>query len=327
MLDCVQSFAGNRPVNKTKKIQPIPNLSQWQSNMVNYGQIHCQEMTDQSLSFDDRLRATYYDGMLVYRQISEFTKNREWLNCVQSAKSVYRDQYVLPNNGLVPAYWNFSQGLTEDFLKSGDETSKDSTLLMSTRATFASDETPLSYTQDALLSREVAYTIVSYLDAAKLGQPKRPRLKELVDQALGHIDQWCVKQTAQYVRPFMVGLTARALIKYYQKKHDRRIVKALSRAADWLWQHTWNQNSLAFSYTDRVVDSGGTEPAPDLNLIVAPMYAFLYHETGQTRFLKRGDLIFKGGVQFAYVQSAKQFNQSYIWSFDYVKWRKARPLK
>jgi hypothetical protein len=232
---------------------------------------------------------------------------------------------VIANDGLVPAYWNFSQGLTEDFLKSGDENSKNSILRMSTRATFASDETPLSYTKDALLSREVAYTIVSYLDAAKLGQPNRPRLKHLVDQALGHIDQWCVSETAQYVRPFMVGLTARALIKYYQRKHDRRIIPALTRAADWLWNNTWDQKSLSFRYTDREVESGGTEPAPDLNLLIAPMYAFLYRETGHARFLKRGDLIFKGGVEHAFVESAKQFNQSYIWSFDYVKWRKAGP--
>ena len=68
---------------------------------------------------------------------------------------------------------------------------------------------------------------------------------------------------------------------------------------------------------------GGLSPkgSPDLSLLVAPMYAFLWWQTGQQRFLDRGDAIWSGGVTSAYLDYGKQFDESYWWSFDYVKWR------
>ena len=65
-----------------------------------------------------------------------------------------------------------------------------------------------------------------------------------------------------------------------------------------------------------------TKPgAPDLNLLIAPAFAWLYQRTGDTTYRDRGDQIFAGGVKGAYLDGAKQFNQSYMWSFDFVKWR------
>jgi hypothetical protein len=34
--------------------------------------------------------------------------------------------------------------------------------------------------------------------------------------------------------------------------------------------------------------------------------------------------VFAGGVKGAYLAGAKQYNQNYMWSFDYVRWRSAR---
>jgi hypothetical protein len=95
---------------------------------------------------------------------------------------------------------------------------------------------------------------------------------------------------------------------------------------DWLWAHTWVPSAQAFQYTDRVTPTGGTNPAPDLNLLIAPAFAWLYHQTGNTKYQVEGDQVFAGGVKYAYLGSAKQFNQNYRWSFDYVAWRSAPPL-
>jgi hypothetical protein len=47
----------------------------------------------------------------------------------------------------------------------------------------------------------------------------------------------------------------------------------------------------------------------------------MYQQTGDTTYRDRGDQVFAGGVTRAYLNNGKQFNQNYMWSFDYVKWR------
>lgn len=195
-------------------------------------------------------------------------------------------------------------------------------MLIAHTAAFATDATPLPATESSELSREVAYTILSYLDAERLGEARRGRLTLLVKQALGHLDEWFVNGKAPYVRPFMVGLTAQALIAYYEAAPDERIPPALARAADWLWDHTWVASAQAMRYTDRQINPGDLDPAADLNLLIAPMYGWLYRHTGEKRFQERGDQIFAGGVRRAYLHGAKQFNQNYRWSFAYVRWRR-----
>ena len=94
-------------------------------------------------------------------------------------------------------------------------------------------------------------------------------------------------------------------------------------AADWLWTNAWLRLDRGMFY-DAL--NGGTDPgqgAPDLNLLIAPMYAFLYRQTGEAKYREQGDALFAAGVDGSWLDGAKQFNQSYWWSFDYVKWRSA----
>lgn len=294
--------------------------------MRTYGAMHCVNLTYSTLSFDSHLAATYYDAQWVFYQIADYTGDSSWLDCADLAASVYRDAYLLPNGGSVPGYWNFSHGLTRDFLTHGNAASKDGVIKLSQFAAYAPDTTPLSWTADANMSREVAYAIMSYLNAEVLGAPHRTRTEAFVNQALSHLDQWTVARTAEYVRPFMFSLTSHALISYDTQIGDVRILPAIRTAADWIWDNCWLPSNNSFKYTDRVVASGGTEPAPDLNLLIAPVYAWLWHQTGETVYRDRADLIFAGGVTQAWLNNGKQFNQNYRWSFDYIKWRSLPPL-
>ena len=305
----------------------IPSLSQWQSRMVTVGAQHCANLASSSFSFDQKLAATYYDAQWVFYQIADYTGDSSWNTCAARAEAVYRDQYVVPNNGNVPGYWNFSHGLMHDFLRTGDVASKNAAISLSRNAAYSPDATPLAWTVSAEYSREVAYAIMGYLNAETLGEAHRARLDSFVNQAFGHLDQWFGSRTAPYVRPFMVGLTAHALISHADQRGDSRVLPALVQAMDWLWDNTWLPGSQAFMYTDRNVDSGGMEPAPDLNMLIAPAFAWLYHQTGEVRFRDRGDQIFAGGVANGFLGNGKQFNQSYRWSFDYVKWRSMPPLR
>jgi hypothetical protein len=308
---------------------PIPNLDLWKSQMLSYGTVHCNNYLNGAINFDTHLLATYYDAEWVFYQIGDFTKDSKWYNCAQAAENVYRDQYLIPNNAVLPGYWNFSHGVTRDFLSTGDLTSKNAALMLAQNASYAPDTTPLSWTVDSTMSREVAYAIMAYLNAESIGGPVRARRNQLVEQAFSHIDQWFISRTAPYVRPFMFSLTAHALISYDSQVGGMtdRTVTALSQGADWIWNNMWLPGNEAFKYTDRVTDTGGTEAAPDLNLLIAPIYAWLYHQTGNVTYRDRGDQIFVGGTKSAYLTNAKQFNQNYRWSFDFIKWRSAKPLK
>lgn len=298
---------------------PIPELTLWEAHMLTYGQSNC---------YLGSLDHVYYDAERVYYQIADYTGDATWNTCAQLAEQVYRDQFVLPNNGFVQGYWNFTTGLTMDYLRTGDGTSKNAAILLSKNAAFARDGTPLGDTRSADLSREVAYAILSYINAQALGEPKRQRRIDLVNQAYDHMDQWFVRfawpgpwqqspQETARLAPFMVSLTAHSLIRDWEETKDPRLIPALRRAADWMWANAWVPSAESMWYES--LDT--TARAPDLNLLIAPIYAFLYRQTGETKYRDQGDPLFAGGTRRAFLANGKQFDQNYWWSFDYVKWR------
>lgn len=301
---------------------PIPELARWESQMKKFGKIHGDRLAElTSIPPNQKPEATYYDAIRVYYQIADYTGDRSWDRYAFLAKRFYRDEYVLRKDlmGAVPGFWNFTHGLLMDYQRTRDRRSREAVILLSKKAAFAGDSTPLRSTKGEEASREVAYALMSYINAERLGEPRRQRQSALVDQALGHIHQWFVEKSSKDWAPFMFALTAEALIDYYQYvRKDDRITASLRLGADTIWETAWIPGQEAFFYrADEPTNAG-----PDLNLIIAPVYAWLYLRTGETKFRDRGDRVFAGGVKGAWLNGDKQFNQSYHWSFDYVRWRK-----
>jgi hypothetical protein len=303
---------------------PIPGLSRWERQMKTYGERHCASLA--RLSGDDALAATFYDMVRVIYQIADYTGDAGWKPCALRARDIYRDAYVLKHKGQVPGYWNFTTGLRMDVERTGDIQSRQAVVMLSQQAAYSADSTPLEWTRSGDRSREVAFAIIGYINAEMLGQPRRARRAALVNQAYGHLDQWFVhlawrdpsgKVTTQF-SPFMVALTAHALIRDWEQTRDARLVPALTRTGDWLWANAWIGSEHGMWY--EAAHPG--KAAPDLNLLIAPLYAFLYRQTGDPKHLERGDALFASGVDSAWLDGAKQFNQTYWWSFDYVKWRR-----
>src|SRR5207247_6224398 len=157
---------------------------------------------------------------------------------------------------------------------------KTAAVLLSQHAAFATDGTPLAWTQSADYSREVAYAVVSYIDAQALGEPLRQRRIDLVTQAYDHMAQWFVRfawpgpwqqspQETIRLAPFMVGLTAHTLIRDWEQTHDSRLIPALRLAADWMWANAWIPRDASM-WEDSPYRSSG---APDANLLIAPTHA------------------------------------------------------
>jgi hypothetical protein len=174
---------------------------------------------------------------------------------------------------------------------------------------------------------------MNYVNTEKVGQSPRKRKELLINQALDHIRQWVNRsalysfaegQPSDYLKPFFVAINVRALIEAYELKPDPRIPPAIEAIVDVLWQRAWLPQAHAFYYES----TKPTESAPDLNLMIAPAYAWMYSRIGDHKYPNRGDQIFSGSVELAYLSGIKQFNQNYWWSFDYVKWReRAHQLK
>lgn len=301
----------------------VPQLAQWEANMISYGRQHCNGLAPGAAPDNYQAEYTYYDAIAAYYQIMLYTGDPTWRYCAGLALNVYRDKLVLPQNGRIQGYWAFTKGLLVDWQRTHDPLDYTAIEAIVHNAAFASDGTPLEWTASIDSSREVAYAIVNYLNAEAVGEPRRARLADMVNQSLGHIDQWFIARTAPYMRPFMVALTCKALIQYYEATLDPRIPPAVKRAIDGVWSQTWLPDQLTFQYTNIVTSTGGLDPSPDLNLLIAPVYAWWYLQSGETTYRDKADLIFEGGVRYGSpsLYYAKQFNQSYFWSFYYLRYR------
>lgn len=293
---------------------PIPQLDQWERNMVAYGEKHIPDAA-YPIPADDVSEAHvwYYDGARVYYQIADWTGDDRWVDVGDTINAAYRD-YVF-TVGSVHGWRIFPHGLYMHHERTGDPKSKQAALLLANESKFASK----GGGPDEAYSRETAYCINAWLIAEKLGEPRNPNLEQAVEWALGHIDQWFVQQSSDNWAPFMFGLTCEALIDYYEQvQQDPRILQAIKLGLDACWERAWVEEDEAFWYrADSPVEGTGT-----LNPLIAPAYAWVYLQTGDTRYRDLGDRVFAGGVKGAWLEGGKQFSQSYRWSFDYVNWRR-----
>jgi hypothetical protein len=115
-------------------------------------------------------------------------------------------------------------------------------------------------------------------------------------------------------QPFMVGLLNDALMEYYTKfEADPRILGAVKKSLDYVWAHQWDATAQAFVYSE-----AEPIPAPDLNNLVSSGFGWVYAMTGDETYKERGDQVFAGGVNGAWLDGSKQFNQQYQSSLKYL---------
>jgi hypothetical protein len=322
--------------------------------MKTYGKYNCDAI--RSLTGEAKLGATYYDLERVAYQIAAYTGDSSWNSCASQAESAYRDNYVRKAEGefgygAVPGYWVFTDGLRQDFEQTGDAQSKDAVANLAKAASLCALLTPIEWSATASTMREVSYCLNAYLDNEALGVALPPRANQLLDQLLGHIDQTidgtyrpapeddvpAVCKGKPYVQPFMLGIAMKTLIEWNSVHPDSRVQPAVKRAADFMWDKlryypTSATQGARFWYEACAAAPGspfnlwlepGNGPSDDLNLLFAPGFAWLYSKTGDPVYRDRGDQIWTVGVKDAAQNglNSKQFNQNYLWSFDYIKYR------
>ena len=305
---------------------PIPELKHWEENMVKFGEKHKDE---RSFGIMPEQYVYYYDGEWVFFQIADYTGNAKYIEYAHNCQETYRG-HVFAEAGKLPGHRIHSHGLYEDYKRFKDEKSKEALMLLVTAPIWAPGHPIDGGVPEYGACREDAYMLMTMLDVEKLGV-KMPRIEHGVKCGLAVLDQFAVSKTAKVIQPFMTGLMAEALIQYAEQRNaSAEIVPPLTVFADWLWDQCWVAKDASFCYLRENPNDAATLPkegTADLNLLIAPMYAWLYKKTGEVRFRERGDQAFAGGVKGAWLEKGKCFSQNYRWSFSYVKWRREGPEK
>jgi hypothetical protein len=311
------------PKSTPASFPPIPNQSLWESQMTTYGHKWCQQG-----GTPNEQNVYYYDGIHVYQSIREYTSDTKWNACVENLLKDYRDGYVLANHGGIPLIRQFSSGLFHDWKKTGSAQSRTALLELAKHAGVG------IYGFSPTYMREQAYALNTFRYVGKI-QGGSPLIAAQVTNLIQMADA-VSNGTARYYQPFMCGLLAEALIKYYEDGHqsDIRIPLAIKGMADALYANAYNKIRSqpgsffynSFRYSIGLTDESGNEWR-GLNLLIAPMYAWLYQYTGDRKYQMQGDEIWKTGVNAdpsaTVGWSGKNFSQNYRWSFDYIRWRSA----
>ena len=332
------------------KIPPILHLADWEAHMksggaiinAQPGAIHHTACTRPGCKVLNEGLAWYYDGNRVFRQIARYTKDKSWLAAATKCRLYYRSYLTCPSvNHYADGWRNFTKGLLLDWTEDNDATSKQDALKLARQGKFSQPQHKadlagwLAKPSSVDISREIAYAISAASVAKALGDPEFAGRDPYLNLAYVQLDTWKTylqnypnapypgEPSAKY-QPFMFALTAEALIDTYQRpdttKADKEKIRTkLDALARLTYDKLYRPDKHAF-----IANTGNpTTYWPAINLLIVPVYGWLWHETGEPYFLQAGDTIFGDGVVYGWpeVWGGKQFSQNYRWSFDYVAWR------
>ena len=195
--------------------------------------------------------AWYYDGIRVFHQIAAYTGDTSWYSKSDNVRSVYLT--YLTGNPTPPGRRVFSKGFAMDAARrntASQEHSDDLTALGWLAAGDSNNPQGTWQQVDMRSMREVAYALEANVDAILLGVTPFTRWTEYIDNALGMLDGWCracilpttsvdPNYPGYFVEPFMGGLSALSLIRYYgytvsQGTPDTRVPVVVKAFGDWM---------------------------------------------------------------------------------------------
>jgi len=346
LLAFLAVFVAQNNCAAEQEIPPIPNLSDWEEYMKDNARIIAAQPETANCGDINEGFIWYYDGISIFHQIAEYTKDAAWLKVAAKIRKYYRDDYVIGcKKYSVDGWRNFTRGLRDDWLVLKDDTSRKTAIEMAKKGKFSQLLHTADYDKFAKnvdLSREIAYAINAWHFARDLGAPEFSRRDPYLEVAYSHLDIWKIylegypgsnypgEQTAKY-QTFMFALTAEALIRVYERPDTsaddkEKIFTKIYELAKITYNKLYNESKHGFT-------SNTANPNTiwgSVDLLVVPLYGWLWNQTGDKYFLEAGDKIWKNWTIYGWPQIAgwggKQFSQNYHWSFDYVRWRSSAPV-
>jgi len=349
------------PYGTPSSYPAIPNIGNkttpgtWVYGMVTKGStpFFCNQNSGAGANFYDAIRA--YQQTKTYDTANSITGNAlQWDTCISNREAGYIG-YVNSTTppGAMWAIYLGSKGMMNLALN-GDAAAQTGLFNSANNAQWKTLRPAL---EDVGLERELNFTTEAIIAANKAGDSSVASLIPVgIDYILADVDQ--IMNSGVSHEPFLDGTLADTLIHYYidNGSTDARIPLAVKALADHLWVNYWIYGRCSGPQTDMIfgcfVYSAGmshmgidasTNLSPandaDLNLLIAPMYAWLFKMTGNgtipgsdgsqcggTRgrpctYQQAGDTIFQKGISQSDYFDPKTWTQNYRWSFDYVTWR------
>jgi hypothetical protein len=349
----------------------IPQLSTYLATANTYGIENCSQDTTSPGAIRPNNQATltpvgfsttygaWFYGDNLYANIRSLLNNgTNWEQCITNIKQVYRNNYALV--GTIQTLMTLSTGYYGDYLTAAEPA--DIALINEFNSTDYYSPVHGGMVDVGYLQRETAYMLRNLTHGLALGQTaggilsmSAVNVREYTkEHVLGHLDEICLTQSAQYWENFMIGLEADGLIQYYNLvSQDPRIPVALKCVADYLWTNQWQAlNTGDFPYDKYqwlANASNANVTGGNCNVVLdqyfAFLYAWLFTITGSSTYQTEGDTIFSYGVQmgqagsgscgggigpnFAWpsgFNSGKQFAQQYHLGYNYVIWRTQPPV-
>lgn len=286
-------------------------------------------------------QSNYYDRALIYAAWWVRTANPEYFRRAALIAVDYRTKYLEANNYGTSPHWSQLEGLEQHYLMTGDEKSRYAIARVAEIMHRNYDPKITDTSRRGWIENRIQARILqSYFLAWRLNAvgTKPTNWAKLMDDALTRIlstqredGSYGFQSTCLKSLNYMTGLLNDVFIKLYSYyKADPRIRSAVERSATFLWDTQWLPQAHSFKYVSggcinpSGMQVGGPSPAPDLNGLFVTTFGWLYQQTGNTTYRARGDAIFAGGVQKAYLTGTKQFNESYSASYRYLRYRRGR---
>lgn len=312
---------------------PIPSLAKWEENMITYGLHHATDWGTGQECYQDQNEAClwYYDGARVLYQIADYTGDDSWKVPALKVSEFYRDMLLAANPvAHIPVWRIFAHGIARSYQETGDQSfltafeGLENSSMVSWMGGAGDFVYPRAY------SWGMHITLQSEFVLNRGTHLNRESVKNIL---VGYLTTW-VNGEAPFVKPFFLALVWEALIDYYENYPTSDVRTILLDSIEWLYLHsgTFNPDVNAFAYAIGDVADADENPAVDLNLLIAPAYAWAYKETGDHKFRIWGDAIFSAGVENSWLGNltdagprrtgGKHFSQNYRWSFKFVEWRR-----
>jgi hypothetical protein len=292
----------------------------------------------------------YYDRAAIYYAWWRHTGDKKYLERANAVAVDYRTNYLEANNYGASFHWAMMDGVAMHYLATGDTMSLIAVGKIGDN--FAYHGNKLGG-KEGMDNRIQARYLVAVMLALKLHAPSTgiggsigipggndwpKKLRDGLTRILSTQEPtgaWkfgrCNGTPPFFTtHPFTVGLLLDALTRYSNLfEQDPRILPAVRRGVDYLWEHDWLRGPRAFKYVEEVCPGeGGPSPAADLNNLLVNGYAWVYHETGDMEYRQRADEIFAGSVNAgAAGGDAKHFNQQYSSSIRYLTYRFTPPKR
>jgi len=274
----------------------------------------------------------YYDRANIDYAFATITGNATLMSHAHQQALNYRKNYLEAASYMIQPHWSMMDGVAAHFLATGDEMSRIAVGRVADLfcgLTYRDSIGSRTATDNRVQARYLVAVLLAYhIGAKSTGVPAAGipggrdwafELRRALPLILGTQDAdggWrlseCGDGGSRVYHPFTTGLLLDALARYYDTfEQDARIVTAITKGAEFLWNNAWLPAEMAFKYIERVCpNEGGPGPSPDLNGILLRGFSFAYRMGKDPLWRERTMQILIGSFN-AWLSPDKQINQTY----------------